>query len=325
MVRVADLAERLPVAVDAMGGDNAPKDIVEGANTAAADFGVPVTLVGDPQQLDGLTDLPVIAASQVVEMGAEPATAVRTLKDSSVVRAAEAVRDGLASSMVSAGNTGAAMAASLLRLGRIKGIARPSIVVPFPSMGSSPKAFLDAGANSDCQPEWLVQFGVMGVAYARLQWQVESPRVGILTIGEEAGKGNALVKEASGLLSEYNWGGIGAHYVGNLEGRDLLHDSADVVVCDGFTGNIVLKSLEGAFDLFRSVSGPLANQGDLKPWFETYDPVRIGSGALLGVRGVSLVSHGSSSPMAICNAIRNADELSRKNLESDLRSVFLAK
>ena len=188
-----------------MGGDFGPEVIVAGAKRAAEDRGVPVLLVGDPDRMGDTGSLPVKPASEVIEMGAEPASSVRRMKDSSIVRAAEAVRDGQASALLSAGNTGAAMAASLLRMGRIKGVSRPAIAVPFPVPGSSPTTVLDCGANADCQPEWLVQFAMLGTVYARTRFDLAAPTVGILTIGEEAGKGNSLVKEAGDLLETTDW------------------------------------------------------------------------------------------------------------------------
>ncbi|MEL7158986.1 MAG: phosphate--acyl-ACP acyltransferase, partial [Actinomycetota bacterium] len=267
-----------------------------------------------------------------------PASSVRSMKDSSVVRAAEAVRDGVASAMVSAGNTGAAMAASLLRMGRIKGLARPAIAVPFPVPGSTPTTLLDCGANADTQPEWLVQFGLMGAVYCRTRFGVAEPRVGVLTIGEEAGKGNSLVKEACGLLEAVDWkAACGARYVGNLEGRDLMIGTADVIVTDGFTGNVVLKSLEGGYAVFEeSVRSALAATpaaiaepklvddlvaGVLDPLFEGFDPVRTGAAQLLGVRGVSLISHGSSGVDAIANAIATADGLVDIDIVGRLRQT----
>jgi len=320
------MSDRLPVAVDAMGGDNAPAVVVEGAKMAAETFGVPVLLVGDPERMGDTGSLPVAPALQVVEMGAEPATAVRRLKDASVVRAAEAVRDRRASALLSAGNTGAAMAASLLRMGRIKGIARPAIAVPFPVIGSTPTVLLDCGANADCRPEWLVQFAKMGAAYSRCAFSVVRPRVGILTIGEEAGKGNSVVKAACELLEQPDWAAhSGVEYVGNLEGRDLMTGVADVIVTDGFTGNVVLKSLESGYAVFEGavrdalagipetqVAGPIVERvldGALAPVFEGFDPVRTGAALLLGTRGVTLISHGSSSAIAIANAIQTADRL----------------
>ncbi len=326
--------DRLPVAVDAMGGDNAPETVVEGARIASESFGVPVLLVGDPDRLGDTGSLEVAPASEVVEMGADPARAVRNLKDSSIVRAAEAVRDGRASSLLSAGNTGAAMAASLLRMGRIKGVARPAIAVPFPVLGSTPSTLLDCGANADCQPDWLVQFARLGTAYARQRFDLPRPRVATLTIGEEAGKGNAMVKEACELLEQPEWAeACGASYIGNVEGGDLMAGVADVIVCDGFTGNVALKSLEGGFELFKSairdalVSNPevaaTAAVVDpvIDPLFTIYDAGKTGAAMLLGTRGVTMISHGSSSAITLANAIRTADELSTADIVKSLREA----
>ena len=331
----ADDGGRLPVAVDAMGGDDAPASVIRGARMAAEEFGVPVLLVGDPERLGDVGGLNVRPASEVVDMGADPAKAVRRLKDSSIVRAAEAVRDGEASALLSAGNTGAAMAASLLRMGRMKGVVRPAIAVPFPVLGSTPTTLLDCGANADCQPEWLVQFARLGTAYARHRFGLERPRVAILTIGEEAGKGNSLVKEACDLLEQPEWAAeCGARYVGNLEGGDLMAGLADVMVCDGFTGNVTLKALEGGFDIFKAStrqaladSPALADAGDavaaaLDPLYDgVFDASRTGAAMLLGTRGVTLISHGSSSASTIANAIRTADEMARDGILDAIRAA----
>ena len=236
-----------PVAVDAMGGDRAPGEIVAGARRAADELGIPVVLVGRPEELGDTGGLGVIEASEVIPMDAEPGSSVRTMKDSSLVRAAEAVRDGRASAMVSAGNTGAAMGAALLRMGRIRGIARPAIATPIPTPGAAPTTMLDSGANAECRPEWLVQFARMGSVYARDRFGIERPRVGLLSIGEEAGKGNDFTKGVFELLSDGRWADdVAAEWIGNVEGRDIMTPEVDVVVTDGFTGNVTLKALEGA-------------------------------------------------------------------------------
>ena len=330
------MTEPLPVAVDAMGGDHAPKVVVEGARLAAERDGVPILLVGDPDRLGDVGELDVVPASEVVAMGADPAVSVRKLKDSSIVRAAEAVRDGRASSLLSAGNTGAAMAASLLRLGRIRGVSRPAIAVPFPVLDATPTTLLDCGANPDCQPEWLVQFARMGTAYARQRFTIERPRVGVLTIGEEAGKGNTMVKAACALLEEPEWAAqCGADYVGNIEGGDLMAGVADVIVCDGFTGNVTLKSLEGFYDIFRNSieeavdrGGSRAGDGaavavteELAPIFRHFNAKATGAAMLLGTRGVTLISHGSSSANTIANAIRTADEMARTDVLGRIREA----
>src|SRR5262245_63436591 len=218
----------LPVALDALGGDHAPGEIVEGARRAAAELGVPVVLVGRPDAVESLRgDLDLIPASEVIAMAADPGASVRRMKDSSLVRAAEAVRDGKASAMVSAGNTGATMASALLRMGRIKGVSRPAIATPIPNPGGTPTVLLDAGANAECQAEWLVQFAQMGAVYAHDRFGIGEPRVALLSIGEESSKGNPLVKETHKLLAESGWeGDTGARFIGNVEGRDLMSDEA---------------------------------------------------------------------------------------------------
>ena len=212
----------LPVAVDAMGGDNAPHAIVAGARRAHEEHGIPVVLVGRSEELGDTGGLEVIEASEVIAMDADPGSSVRTMKDASLVRAAEAVRDGNASAMVSAGNTGATMASALLRTGRIKGVSRPAIATAIPGPAGPPTVLLDAGANAECRADWLVQFAQMGAVFSRARFDVERPRVGLLSIGEEAGKGSPLVKESFGLLTAVDWSSQGAEFVGNVEGRDLM-------------------------------------------------------------------------------------------------------
>ncbi len=312
----------LPIAVDAMGGDHAPGAIVEGARRAAAEFGLPVVLVGRPADLGDVGGLEVIEASEVIAMDAEPGSSVRRMKDSSLVRAAEAVRDGAASAMVSAGNTGATMASALLRMGRIKGINRPAIATPIPVPGGTPTTLLDAGANADCRPEWLVEFARMGAVYARDRFGIVTPRVGLLSIGEEAGKGSPFVKECFGLLEEPAWAAAtGADWIGNVEGRDIMTSEVDVVVTDGFTGNVTLKTLEGAM---RALIGRLlvaidtdddtraagaALSGPFDEMVAELHPDSVGGALLLGVKGVCVISHGSSSAAAMVNAIRVAAEM----------------
>jgi glycerol-3-phosphate acyltransferase PlsX len=269
-------------------------------------------------------DLAVVEASEVIAMDADPGASVRRMKDSSLVRAAENVRDGVASAMVSAGNTGAAMAASLLRMGRIRGIARPAIAIPIPSPGGLPTIMLDAGANAECNPEWLVQFGQMGVVYSRLRFGIERPRLGLMSIGEESVKGNGLVKEVHKLMSVPGWlDRVGGDFIGNVEGRDLMSPDVDVVVTDGFTGNVALKTLEGGLagmirsleDLAGGDAGVLAAARQLD---RALDPEATGGAILLGVRGVSIISHGSSSAWAIANAIHAAQEMLRARVVDTL-------
>ena len=322
----------LPLAVDAMGGDHAPSAIVDGAKQAAAELGVPVVLVGRPDEIGDPGDLEVIEASEVIAMDADPAKSVRTLKDSSLVRAAEAVRDGRASAMISAGNTGATMASALLRMGRIKGVNRPAIATPIPVPGADlPTILLDAGANAECQPDWLVQFAQMGAVYARDRYGIAAPRVGLLSIGEEPTKGNPLVKDTHKLLAEGAWiGDTGATFVGNVEGRDIMSPDVDVVVTDGFTGNVALKTLEGsmrslvsallaAFDATDEArEAAAALMPALAPLYERLDPESTGGAMLLGVDGVCIISHGSSSAKAVVNACRVAADLVRGDVVGHL-------
>jgi glycerol-3-phosphate acyltransferase PlsX len=316
-----------------MGGDHAPREIVEGAKRAAAEHGIPILLVGRPDEIGDPGGLEVLAASEVIAMDAEPGKSVRTLKDSSLVRAAQAVRDGQASAMVSAGNTGATMASALLRMGRIKGVNRPAIATPLPRPGNAPNVLLDAGANAECEPAWLVQFGQMGAVFARDRFGVARPRVGLLSIGEEAGKGSPFVKETFELMRATDWEATcGATFVGNVEGRDLMSDIADVVVTDGFTGNVALKSMEGAV---KAMAGALLEvfgapqhkaAADtllpaLAPLYATFSPETYGGAMLLGVDGVCVISHGSSSSTAIVNALRVAFEMVQADVVGHLRAA----
>ena len=309
----------LPVAVDAMGGDFAPDEIVAGALRAHEEYGIPVVLVGRPEDLIDTGGLEVLPASQVIAMDADPGSSVRKMKDSSLVRAAEAVRDGAASAMVRAGNTGATMASALLRMGRIKGVSRPAIATLLPSPGTTPTVLLDAGANSECSPSWLVQFGQMGAVFSRDRLGVDVPRAALLAIGEEPGKGSPFVKAAHAALAGASW--TGATFIGNVEGRDLLTDAVDVVVTDGFTGNVALKTLEGAMKslmtaLFTSLgerpeaAAAAQTRGpELDTLYRQFHPDTYGGAMLLGVRGVCMISHGSSRSLAVENAVRAAAEM----------------
>ena len=311
----------LPVAVDAMGGDHAPDAIVDGARQAA-ESGTPVVLVG-PADLPDRVDtggLPLIEASEVIGMDDDPAAAVRRKKDSTLVRAAEAVRDGAASAMVSAGNTGATMASALLRMGRIRGVGRPAIATIIPVPGGRPTVLLDAGANAEVQADWLVQFAQMGAVFARHRFGLPEPSVGLLSIGEEPGKGDSLRKEAFGLLTEVA-ADDSLNFIGNVEGRDVMADTCDVVVTDGFTGNVVLKTLEGGMKtvvaaLLGAFGADPANaphaealMPSLLPIYSSLDPETYGGAMLLGTDGVCIISHGSSSARAITNAVAVAREM----------------
>jgi glycerol-3-phosphate acyltransferase PlsX len=325
----------LPIALDAMGGDKAPDEIVAGAHRAVAELGVSIVLVGQPEVLEPLAgDLEVLPASQVIAMDADPASSVRTMKDSSLVRSAEAVRDGKASAMISAGNTGATMGSALLRMGRIKGVKRPAIATPIPVPGGIPTVLLDAGANAECTSELLLQFAQMGTVFSRERYGVTEPRVGLLSIGEEPSKGTPLVKETHKLLAASDaLVRAGGRFIGNVEGRDLMTDEVDVVVTDGFTGNVVLKTLEGGmrtlvgaiFEAFGS--SPEAKAASdvllpaLLPLYGSVDPDNTGGAMLLGVDGLCLISHGSSSATAIVNAVRVAKELHEAGVVERLRAA----
>jgi len=323
----------LPIAVDVMGGDTPPSGIVAGALQAAAEFGVPVAVVGRPEEMGDTGNLEVIPASEVIEMSDDPAQGVRRKKDASMVRAAEAVRDGRASAMVSAGNTGAVMASALLRMGRISGVQRPAIATVIPVPNARPTLLLDSGANSECTAAWLVQFAQMGTAFATERLGLTEPKVALLSIGEEPTKGSTLVKETNRLLSEPGaLRGMGV-FVGNVEGRDVLTDAADVIVTDGFTGNVVLKTLEGGLRMLveaflaAMTSTPEAQAASevlmpvLAPLYSELDPDSYGGAMMLGVEGVCIVSHGSSTTRAIVNAVGVANEMVTAGLVERLRKA----
>jgi glycerol-3-phosphate acyltransferase PlsX len=317
----------LPVAVDAVGGDKAPGEIVAGARRAVDELGVPVLLVGPPERVGDPLGLDLLACTEVIEMHDEPGSSVRRKKDSSLVRAAEAVRDGKASAMVSAGNTGATMASALLRMGRIKGVARPAIAIPIPVPGTTPTILLDAGANAEVQPEWLVQFAQMGATFFTALYGGEAPRVGLLSIGEEDVKGRAQEKETNALLR----GTTNVNFIGNVEGRDLMTPDVDVVVTDGFTGNVVLKTMEGEMRfiqkaLLERIPPDLFDDlwPHLEPLVVELDPETYGGAMLLGVDGVCIISHGSSSARAITNACRVARDMVEGDLVGRLRAAVAA-
>lgn len=321
------------IAVDAMGGDHAPKEIVRGAELAVAEYGCEITLIGREDRVVPLARhsphwekrLHFVSASDEIAMDAIPTEAVRKQKDAPIVVAARLVKEKQAAAMVSAGNTGVTMVAALLGLGRIKGIERPAIGTALPTERGA-CLVLDVGANADCRPNHLVQFGLMGSSYAECVLGIEKPRVALLSNGEEAGKGNELVLQTYGRLQEEP----SLHFIGNIEGRDIMKGKADVLVCDGFTGNIVLKLAEGLSDtLFgllrqsvleniRSRLGGLL----LKPAFKQIggrlDYTEYGGAPLLGINGVCIIAHGSSNAKAIKNGIRVAMEA----VQTDLPGVI---
>ncbi|HEY7390329.1 MAG TPA: phosphate acyltransferase PlsX [Bryobacteraceae bacterium] len=312
------------IAVDAMGGDHAPKAEVEGAIQAVRTLPVKVILVGREdvvrRELDEYSDwraLPVEVrhASEVVTMDDSAARAVRSKRDSSIRVASRLVREGLAHGVVSAGNTGAVMATAKLVQGMVPGVDRPALASAFPTVKGKPVVVVDVGANVDCQPRMLAQFAVMGDIYSRVIFRTEHPRVGLLSIGEEEHKGNDLTRAATPMLKS-----LSINFVGNVEGRDLYTGETDVIVCDGFVGNVALKVSEGLVDVIKhmlqeSLKATITRQigyvlarsafADFK---KRVDYSEFGGVPLLGVKGVCIICHGRSNPKAIKNAIRVATE-----------------
>jgi len=297
------------IAVDAMGGDRGPEEIVAGALDARSDQIAPV-LVG-PAGLD-TQGLELIEAPEVIGMDEKPTEAVRAKPDSSLVVACRAVREGKADAVVSAGNTGAMLAACLLEIRRLPGVRRPAIAVTIPSRTGA-AVLLDAGANADARPEDLLQFGHMGAVFAEEILDIHNPEIRLLSIGEEPEKGNQLTLEAHELLAASD-----LNFAGNTEGRDLLRGGADVVVTDGFTGNVALKLLEGTIrnllDAFREEItatmrgklGGLLIRPAARRLRNRLDPDTYGGAYLLGLRGLAVIAHGNSSRRAIANAVRLA-------------------
>ncbi|MBK01184.1 MAG: phosphate--acyl-ACP acyltransferase [Acidimicrobiaceae bacterium] len=316
-----------PIVVDVMGGDNAPSAIIEGVR-AAIDLGIPVELVGDPAKIENVDGITVHAALEVIGMADEPGRAVRTMKDSSIVRAAERVRDGHAGAMVSAGNTGAVAAAALLRMKRLKGVNRPAIATTLPVPGRAPKILLDSGAMADCQPEWLHQFAQMGSAFAQVRYEVKEPRVGLVSIGEEREKGNQLVKATHQLLADDS----SLNFIGNVEGNDVLSGDVDVVVADGFTGNVILKTIEGTIKFLvdqivtvltaeEAVAVGAQALNHLAPIAAELNADAVGGAMLLGVNGVAIISHGSAGPTAVTNACQVAKDMVERDLLGELSAA----
>ena len=301
---------KVRVAVDAMGGDRAPEEIVAGAVEARSDTVEPV-LFGRREVLELLAQgLEIVHADEVVAMDEKPSDAAREKRGSSMFAACRAVGEGDAQAVVSAGNTGAMLAAGLLEIRRLPDVHRPAIAVPLPSIGGT-SVLIDGGANADARPEHLVQFGHMGSVFAQEALGIAAPRVALLSIGEEPEKGNRLVRETHELLA-----GTELNYTGNVEGRDLLGAAADVVVCDGFTGNVALKTLEGGIGTtmgafrealgsnLRSKLGGLLIRPAARELRAKLDPDTYGGAYLLGLRGLVVIAHGNSSRTATANAIR---------------------
>jgi phosphate acyltransferase len=331
------------IALDAMGGDHAPRAEVEGAILAARELGVRITLVGIEatvkQELNrhrhrGLP-LEIVNATDVITMSDTPSHAFRRKKDSSLHVAARLVRDGKADALVSAGNTGAVMTVARFVLGTLPSVDRPALAAAFPNMKEKVTVILDVGANVDSKPAQIEQFAVMGEIYYRAIWGVKKPRVALLSIGEEEMKGNELTREASARLKQTS-----LNFVGNVEGRDVFRGDVDVIVCDGFTGNIALKLSEGLVEhiggmLKKAIKSSLTSQLGYALSKRAFDDFRkrtdyseYGGAPLLGVRGITIIGHGRSNPNAIKNASRVANELCRsrvnEKIEQELSAAALA-
>ncbi len=327
--------------MDAMGGDHAPKAEVEGAIRAAKTLGVEVLLVGPEELLsrelaaqDGARSLPIriVHASERVTMEDSVARAVRAKRDSSIRVASRLVRDGHAQGLVSAGNTGAVMATAKMVQGVVRGVDRPALASAFPTLTGTPAVMIDVGANVDCNPRMLAQFALMGDIYSRVVFHIERPRVGLLSIGEEEHKGNELTRNAAPLLRS-----LPLNFIGNVEGRDLYTGAADVVVCDGFIGNVALKVSEGMADVIMHLLevslkatlkrkvGYVLSRNAYRDFRKRVDYSEYGGAPLLGVRGVVIICHGRSNGYAIYNAIRVAAELAQagidRRLENELRAM----
>ena len=329
------------IALDAMGGDNAPLDIVKGAYYAVIRHKEieSITLVGNEQAImdslkacGGKLDdrLKLLHASEVIGMDESPATAVRRKKDSSINRCVNLVKQGEADAVVSAGNSGAVAAAAVFILGRIEGVDRPAIATVLPTR-NRPLLLLDAGATMDCHAEWLAQFAIMGSVYSKAVLNQQNPVVGLLSIGEEEGKGNEVTREAFDLIEE-----SGVNFRGNVEGNDLFMGETDVVVCDGFVGNVVLKTTESVAHAISfwmkqefvrhpiRVLGALLLKGALKAMKRRMDPELVGGAPLLGVPAPCIIAHGSSTCRAIYHAVLVGVMAAKQNIGDETRKQIAA-
>ncbi len=328
------LAHMIKIAVDSMGSDNSPFSEVEGSVQAAKAFGVAVILVGKESLLapllkeaggDGLS-VEIRNATQVITMDEAPTAALRKKRDSSIRVAADLVREKAASGLVSAGNTGAVMAISKMVFGAVPGVDRPALAAILPTLAGH-AVLLDVGANVACKPHHLVQFAVMGHLFSKKIIGVASPRVGLMSVGEEESKGNELTKEVHKALKQLH-----LNFIGNVEGRDIFNGRADVIVCDGFTGNVALKTSEGVIEAFLKLLkdelsrnlqvklGALLSQQSFKRLKKRLDYSEYGGAPLIGLRGVSIICHGRSSSNAIKNAIRVAKEFAENQVNAKLEA-----
>lgn len=323
-----------------MGGDHGHEELITGALLAVKQAGLSVSLVGDEVLLhkhldtlapDGKTAklIKIVHSSQVIEMNEHPVDAVRKKKDASVMVAFDLVHRGEADAAVSAGNSGATMAAAIRKLGRLDGISRPGIASIFPTL-KKPVVLMDIGANVDCRPQHLFQFAIMAAAFSRIN-DVQKPRVGLLSIGEETGKGNSLIKETYPLLEKSS-----LNFIGNVEGRDVFQGNVDVIVCDGFVGNVCLKVSEGLAEAamlmlrdeilksFTAKIGYFLARKAFKSFRKRVDYAEYGGAPLLGINGVGIICHGKSSSHAIKNAILEAAEMVKRNINRDILESLAA-
>src|SRR5229473_3278201 len=328
------------IALDAMGSDRAPKPEIEGAIQAARQHGVRTLLVGSEPELRAELDryhaaaglpIEVVHASEVITMDDKAVQAVRSKRDSSIHVGVRLVREGRAAGFVTAGNTGAAMATAKMVLGGIPGVDRPALAAVFPTAISTVAILLDVGANVDCKPDNLEQFAVMGEIYSRAMFGTRRPRVGLLSIGEEENKGNELTRASFRLLKR-----LPLNFVGNVEGRDLFNGQVDVIVADGFVGNVALKISEGVANLVRTALkeslkatitrqvGALLSRSAFTDFKKRLDHTEYGGAPLLGVKGVCIITHGSSNANAIKNAVRVAAEFSQRHINESIEQGLAA-
>jgi phosphate acyltransferase len=325
----------IDIALDAMGSDQAPEPEIRGAILACRHLPVRVHLVGPEEELRGPLQqalrgeklpIEIVHASERIGMHEKAAQAVRSKKDSSIRVGLKLVREKKVSGFFTAGNTGAAMATAKMVLGALPGVDRPALALVVPTM-TTPTLLLDVGANTDCKPHNLEQFAVMGEAYSRNVLKIEQPRVGILSVGEEEGKGNDLTREAFQLLKA-----LPVNFIGNVEGRDIYNGQCDVIVCDGFVGNVALKTSEGLLKLVREMlkdslsstvtakAGALLSRKAFSAFKRRLDPSEYGGAPLMGVRGVCIIGHGSSDERAIMNGVRVAAEFVKAGVNEQVEA-----
>jgi glycerol-3-phosphate acyltransferase PlsX len=326
----------LRIALDAMGGERGPEEMVAGAIQAVEESDLDVALIGDENVLNRILQnqplassrLHIVHASQTVSMDESPFEAIRRKKDSSIIRAFEQIKNGEADGVVSAGNSGATMVSAIKSLGRLENVARPGIASIFPTL-KKPLVMMDVGANVDCRPQHLFQFGVMGSAFSDNLFEIQKPSIGLLSIGEEGGKGNVLVKSAHELFRKSS-----LNFIGNVEGRDIFQGDVDVIVCDGFVGNVCLKVSEGLAEAiiamlrtemsksFMAKIGYLLAKQAFSNFGKRVDYAEYGGAPLLGINGTGIVCHGRSNAKAIKNAIRVAAEMIRSRVNGHIMQLL---